>query len=160
MPKEPISVEEQLRLIELEERKQALESRKLGDELARIQLGKLKMEAESVRHNKETGQKNALEAIAARDEMRRRCNHRTGGQGAEAIAFGQGDEERPTCIGAQVFLDETIRLMCGRCGDECRSNDPDRAKWAKWVQLWKHSVNKQMMVIGGLKVRKQPEVTV
>lgn len=155
-----LSIEEQLKRLELEERTQALESRKIQDELARLQLTGLKQEAETKRNNKARGIEDAKKANEARLEMRRRCNHHTGGHGAEAVAFGQGDEERPTCIGAQIFLDERIRLTCQRCGDDCYSDDPDRQKWAKWVGLWKHSINKQMMVIGGLKVAKQPQVAV
>ncbi len=92
--------------------------------------------------------------------MQARCNHRTGGAGAEAIAFGQGDEKRPTCIGAQVFLDDRVRLTCQRCGDECWSDEKNREKWAYWVGLWKQSINQQMMVVGGLKVKRAPELTV
>jgi len=149
----------ELEQLEIEERRQALESRKLQDELARMQLAGLRQEVETKTSNKERGAKDAKQAIEDRDALRARCNHHTGGHGAEAIAFGQGDEDRPTCIGAQVFLDDRIRLTCQRCGDVCWSDDADRQKWSRWVGLWKHSINKQMMVIGGLKVTKQPQLT-
>ncbi|HWH59297.1 MAG TPA: hypothetical protein VN682_16835 [Terriglobales bacterium] len=153
-----MTIEEQLKRIELEERQQALESRKLQDEVARIQLEALKREAETRKTNKARGVADAQKAIEDRDALRARCNHHLGGQGAMGIVSGQGDEERPTTIGAQVFLDDTIRLKCNRCGDSCLSTDPDRAKWAKWVGLWKHSFTKTMMVVGGIKTTKVAQV--
>lgn len=153
-----LSLEDQLKALELEERKQSLESKKIHDELARMQLSGLKQELETKTSNKKRGVEDAKKANEARESIRARCNHHTGGAGAEAIAFGQGDEDRPTCIGAQVMLDERIRLTCGRCNDVCWSDDPDRQRWQKWVGLWKHSINKQMMVVGGLKVQKQTQL--
>lgn len=148
MPKE-------LTELELEQ----LEAIRLQNELARMQITDLRAKVEAKTSQKARGFADAQKANEERAALRARCNHHVGGQGAEAIAFGQGDEERPFCIGAQVFLDESIRLVCGRCGDDCRSTDPDRQKWAKWVGMWKHSVNQQMMVIGGLKVTKQVAIT-
>lgn len=161
MAKEPLTELEQLdadlKKLELEERRQALESRKIQDELARLQLGNLKAELETKTNNKKRGQADAKKAIEDRLAMQARCNHHTGGEGAIAILQGQGDVERPTCIGAQQFLDDRIRLTCGRCGAECYSDDPNREKWAYWVNLWRRSINKQMMVIGGLKRTAVPQ---
>lgn len=165
MPKETqtnqpgeISLDEQLKLIELEERKQALESRKLNDELVRLQLADKRKEVETLKNNKERGRADAEKAIADLKEIQARCNHHTGGDGAYGLLQGQGDPERPTSIGAQVFLDDRIRLMCQRCRAVCWSDEPDRAKWSYWVNLWRRSVNKQMMVIGGPKQTKQPQI--
>jgi hypothetical protein len=155
-----MSVDEQLKVLELEERRQALESRKIQDELARLQLTGLKAELETKKGNKERGAADAKKAIDDLRAMQDRCNHRTGGKGALAITQGQGDTNRPTCIGAQVFLDDRIRLVCGRCRAECWSNDPDRQKWAYWVGLWKASINQEMMVVGGLKQARQPQMIV
>ena len=160
MAKEPISLEEQLKALDLEERHQALQSRKIQDELARMQLGQLKQELETKTNNKKRGAADAKRAIEDRNAMRARCNHHTGGEGAVAIMQGQGDVERPTCIGAQQFLDERIRLTCQRCGEEWFSDDKNRQRWMEGVNLWRRSINKQMMVIGGLKFTKQPQITV
>jgi hypothetical protein len=149
----------ELKRLEIEERTQALESRKIQDELARLQLGNLKQELETKRGNKERGAADAKKAIEDLHAMQARCNHHTGGKGALAIVQGQGDENRPTCIGAQVFLDDRIRLVCGRCRAECWSDDPDRQRWALWVGLWKMSINSEMMVVGGLKQNRQPQIT-
>jgi len=143
-----------LEALELEERKQALESRKIQDLLARIQLTQLQAELETKTNNKKRGQADAAAAIADLKAMQARCNHRTGGAGAIAIANGQGDVKRPTCIGGQIFLNDVMRLVCQRCRSEWWSNDPDRAKWAYAVELWKESINKEMMIIGGLKTQK------
>lgn len=137
-----------------------LEAIQLQNELTRMELTKLRQEVESATSQKKRGAADAMKANADLAARKARCNHRTGGQGAEAILFGQGDEERPYCIGAQVFLDETIRLVCGRCGADCRNTDPDQKEWARWVGMWKHSINTQMMVIGGVKVTKAPQVIV
>ena len=152
MPKERTELTE----LELEE----LEARRLQNELAREQIETLRAEREMKKGRKERGKRDAEKAIADLKAMQDRCNHRTGGAGAEAIAFGQGDEKRPTCIGAQVFLDDRVRLTCQRCRAECWSDEKNREKWAYWVGLWKQSINQQMMVVGGLKVKRAPELTV
>jgi hypothetical protein len=151
-------IELELKRLELEERQQSLESRKIQDELARLQLGNLKQELETKTNNKKRGAADAKAAIEDLKAMQARCNHHTGGEGAMAITQGQGDIERPSSIGAQQFLDDRIRLFCQRCRAECFSDDPDRQKWAYWVNLWRRSINKQMMVVGGLKIMKQQQV--
>lgn len=153
-----MTIDEQLKLIELEERKQALESRKLQDELARITLTEKRQEVETKKNNKERGMRDALDAINAAKAVKERCNHHTGGEGGIAVKNGMGDLDRPTCIGAQKFLDDRIRLTCSRCSDEWWSDDPDRARWARGVELWRKSVNKQMMVVGGLKFTRVAQV--
>jgi hypothetical protein len=147
-------IEREMKKLELERARQALESQKIQDELNRLMLEDKRRELETRTNNKKRGAEDAKKAIEDLRAQQARCNHRTGGQGAEAILLGQGDAKRPTCIGAQVFLDERIRLVCGRCRAECWSDDPDRNKWAYWVGLWKESINQQMMVIGGLKITK------
>src|ERR1700722_11829162 len=112
--------------LEMEE----LEAKKLQNELTRLQLADLRAQIDTKKGNKERGARDAKKAIEDLRAVQARCNHHTGGEGAMAITQGQGDVERPTCIGAQQFLDERIRLMCGRCRAECFSDDPDRAKWA------------------------------
>jgi hypothetical protein len=139
--------------------REELEAKRLQNELARLQLAELQMQVEQKTSNKKRGQADAKKAMEDRMAMQARCNHHTGGKGALAVALGQGDEDRPTCIGAQVFLDDRIRLTCGRCGAECWSDEPDRQKWAFWVNLWKHSINQEMMVIGGLKQTRRAEIT-
>lgn len=153
-----MSLEDQLKAIELEERKQALESRKLSDELVRLQLHDKRQEVDTRKNNKIRGAADAQKAIDDLRAVQSRCNHHTGGDGAMAIVSGQGDLERPTCIGAQMFLNDRIRLTCSRCRSEWFSDDPDRAKWAYAVGLWKRSINKQMMVVGGLKFTKVAQV--
>lgn len=153
-----LSLDDQLKLIEVEERKQALESRKLSDELVRLQLDDKRKEVESRKNNKVRGAADAKKAIDDLHAVQARCNHHTGGDGAMAIVSGQGDVERPTCIGAQMFLNDRIRLSCGRCRSEWFSDDPDRQKWAYAVGLWRRSINKQMMIIGGLKFTKVAQV--
>jgi hypothetical protein len=135
-----------------------LEAVRLQNELARMQLADLKAQVETKTNNKKRGKADAERAMADRKEVQNRCNHHTGGKGAEAVHWGQGDEDRPFCIGAQVFLDDRIRLTCGRCLSECWSDDPDRERWRVWVGMWKKSINQEMMVVGGLKITKRPTI--
>ena len=153
-----MSLEDQLKQLEIEERKQLLESRKIQDELTMIQLTEKKRELETIKNNKARGKADAERAIAELKATQAQCNHHTGGEGGVAIMHGQGDIDRPTCIGAQRFLDQRIRLVCGRCRAECFSDDPDRQKWAFWVGLWRKSVNKNMMVIGGPVITRVAQV--
>lgn len=153
-----MGLEDQLKAIELEERKQALESRKLNDELVRLQLDDKRREVETKKNNKSRGMADAKKAIDDLKAVQARCNHHTGGDGAMAIVSGQGDVERPTCIGAQMFLDDRIRLVCGRCRKEWFSDMADRQEWGRAVSLWRRSINKQMMVVGGLKFTKVAQV--
>jgi hypothetical protein len=147
MPKE-------LTELELEQ----LEATRLQNELTRLQLNDLRTQVESKTAAKKRGAVDAMKANEDRKAIQSRCNHHTGGKGALAITQGQGDEDRPTCIGAQVFLDDRIRFTCQRCNAECWSDDPDRQKWAYWVNLWRHSINTEMMVIGGLKQARRVEI--
>src|SRR5271165_6368201 len=148
------NIELELKQLELEEKRADVEAKKIRMELDRWELGNLKQQLEMKTSNKKRGQADALKAIEDLKAVQERCNHHTGGHGPTAILQGQGDPERPTCIGAQQFLDDRIRLTCQRCRAVCWSDDPDRAKWAYWVNLWRKSINKQMMVIGGLKMKK------
>src|SRR5579883_634063 len=116
-------IEREMKKLELERARQALESQKIQDELNRLML------------EEKRGAEDAKKAIEDLRAQQARCNHRTGGQGAEAILLGQGDAKRPTCIGAQVFLDERIRLVCGRCRPNALADEYLSNKWAYWVGL-------------------------
>lgn len=163
MAKEPLTEQEQLDLdikkIEYEERKQTLESKKIQDELARIQLSEKKQELETKKNNKERGKEDARRAIEDRKKIQGICNHHTGGEGAFAIMQGQGDPERPTCMGAMQFLDQSFMVFCQRCFKEWRSTD-EPVKWAEGANLWRRSINKQMMVIGGSVQSKVAQIPV
>lgn len=153
-----MSLDDQLKAIELEERKQLLESRKIQDELTLIQLTEKRRELETIKNNKARGKKDAELAIEELKRVQAQCNHHTGGDGGIAIMHGQGDIDRPTCIGAQKFLDQRIRLVCARCRTEWWSDDPDRARWNVAVGLWRKSINKHPMVIGGPVISKVAQV--
>lgn len=148
-----------IKKLEYEERKQTLESKKITDELARIQLSEKKQELETKRNNKERGVADTEKAIADRKRIQQVCNHHTGGEGALAITQGQGDIDRPTSMGAMQFLDQSFMVFCQRCFKEWRSTD-EPAKWAEGANLWRRSINKQMMVIGGLVHTKAAQIPV
>lgn len=156
------SVEEQMKALELEERKQALESRKLQDELARLQLSDLKAQVETKANNKKRGAADAKKAIEDRKAGRARCNHHLGGDGALAVVYGQGDMERPTCISGIQFTDQSIRLACNRCGQPWHSNFPngndEYGPFAEGVALFRKSLFKMIAIVGGVVVTKQPQV--
>lgn len=154
MPKEPIE------LTELE--KEELEAKRLQNEIARLQLSDLRAQAETKTNNKKRGAIDAMKANADRKEQQRRCNHHLGGDGALAIVYGQGDEERPTCISGIQFTDQSIRLRCNRCGKPWRSDVPNGddyyGPWAEGVALFRKSLFKMIARVGGIIVAKQPEI--
>ena len=158
MAKEQIepSVDEQLKALELEERKQALESKKIQDELARIQLTQARQELETKRSNKERGKIDAEKAIADLKSMQSRCNHHVGGEGPLAVTMGQGDLERPTCVSGIQFTNEQLMLRCNRCGKKWRNNIPNgddfHGPWVEGVQLFRKSQFKTIATVGGIKV--------
>ena len=157
----------ELELLELEERKQALESRKIQDELARAQLDTLKAEREMKKGNKERGKKDAEKAIADMRFQQSICNHHAGGEGVMAVTMGQGDEERPTCISGIQFTDQRILLRCNRCRKPWRSDLPEgdlhtggfHGPWAEGVNLFKKSQFKQIAIVGGRVVAHNPLLT-
>lgn len=141
-------------LTELEQ--EELEAKRLQNALARLQLAELQAQVESKTNAKKRGAIDARKAIEDMQARKARCNHHVGGKGPEAVHFGQGDEDRPFCIGGQVMLDDRIRLVCGRCGDDCWSDSPDKARWGMWSKMWRKSINQELMIVGGLKqVRQQ-----
>jgi hypothetical protein len=170
MAKEPLTEHEQMELdmkkLELEERQQALQSRKISDELAMITLTEKKQELETKKARSAKGADDAKKAIEDRRRIQGICNHHTGGEGAMAIAQGQGDPERPTSMGAMQFLDQSIMVFCQRCFKEWHSDVPSGdlsrgiGPWGEGVQLWRRSINKQMAVVGGLVQPKAAQLPV
>jgi hypothetical protein len=156
-----MSLDEQLKLLEIEERKQALESRKLQDELNRLQLGDLRAQVETKKINKERGAMDAKEAIEKLREQQGRCNHHVGGEGALAVVYGQGDMDRPTAISGIQFTDSSMILRCNRCGKKWNSKLPKGDEWfGPWmegVELFKKSQFKQIAIVGGLQVKSQAQ---
>lgn len=154
-----LSLDEQLKALELEERKQALESRKLQDELARLQLNDLRQQHEQKKHNKERGIKDAKEAIEARKAVQNRCNHHVGGKGAAAIVNGQGDLKRETAVGGIKFTDGSILLRCQRCGKPWNSEIPNGDEyhgiWEEGLRLFQDSMFKEIAVVGGRQVARR-----
>lgn len=153
--KELAALQAEEKRLELEERKQALESKKLHDELARLELAEKRKEVESRKAQKERGQRDAGMAMQERRNVQAVCNHHTGGEGGIAVARGMGDVDRPTSMGAQQFLDGSFRVFCQRCFKEWHSSCPNGNEqygpWSEGARLWQKSVNKQIMVVGGLK---------
>lgn len=157
-----LSIDEQLKALDLEERKEALEARKLQNELNRLQLADLRAQNETKVNNKKRGAADAKKAMEDRKAEQARCNHHLGGEGALAVVYGQGDEERPTCISGIQFTDKSIRLRCGRCGKPWCSKYPNGndefGPWAEGVALFRKSLFKMIAIVGGVVVEKQPQV--
>lgn len=147
--------------LEIEERKQSLESKKIQDELNRIQLGDRRQELETKINNKAQGRASAEKANEDREAKQAICNHHVGGEGGLAVHNGQGDLDRPTCIGGIQFLDESIMLFCQRCGDTWRSTDAP-ARWAAGIRLFQKTQNKQapISVVGGVKQTQKASLLV
>ena len=162
LTKEQMELEE--KRLELEERKQALESKKVADELARIQLAEKKQELDTKLNAKRRGKEDAEQAIRERAHVQAICNHHTGGEGGIAIMNGQGDTDRPTCIGGIQFLDDSIELTCNRCFKKWNSAYPNGSAeknygpWQEGVNLWKKSVNKQIAIVGGPKKTRVTQI--
>lgn len=162
----------ELKKVEIAERKAKLleqeadiEWKKTQAELGRIQLGEKRQELETRQRNKERGKAEQQKAEADIKAMQGTCNHHTGGEGGTDIRYGQGDMNRPACLGGIQFVDGTIRLRCLRCGKTWRSNMPNGSahlpggtyngefvgNWAEGIALWKNNQNKTMSVVGGIK---------
>lgn len=156
------SIDEQLKALELQERAEALEARKLQNELARLQLTDLRAQAETKANNKKRGVEDAKQAMESRKAEQSRCNHHLGGEGALAVTYGQGDMERPTCISGIQFTDKSILLRCNRCGRKANSKFPngneEYAPFPEMVDLFRKSLFKMIAIVGGVVIEKQPQV--
>lgn len=149
----------ELELLEIEQRKAALEAQRIDTELKMLQLGKLRQEVETAKNNKERGKADAAKAIADEKERMDRCNHHLGGEGALAVAYGQGDMERPTAISGIQFTDQNTLFRCNRCGKKWSQEKPQGdghrfGPWLEGVRLFSKSQFKQIAVVGGLVVKK------
>jgi hypothetical protein len=120
-----LTVEEELKALELEERKQALESKKIQDELARAQLDELRQKNDEAKRKKQIGAATVESANADRKRIQAMCNHHMGGQGASAIVNGQGDLRRDPSVGTQVLPNGVVVIHCVRCHKEWRTGDKD-----------------------------------
>jgi hypothetical protein len=139
--------------LEIEERKQALESKKLQDELARIQLDEKKQELQTKKDQKVRGKADAEKAMRDRQAVQDICNHRQGGRGADgAVRNGQGDTRQPPCVGGIQFLDDSYMVCCVRCHQEWRSTDAPEY-WMEGFKLFQES-GLRLGVVGGPKVIK------
>ena len=155
-----LRLDRELKEIELEERKLALESKKVSDELARLELDEKKTQLDSKKNSKLKGQRNAAKVIAELQAMQAVCNHHCGGDGEIGIKMGQGDLNRPACLGGIQFLSGVIKLSCLRCGKTYWSDMPNGGNrnnktigtWAEGLALWRQNQNKVLSVVGGLKV--------
>ena len=150
----------ELKQIEIAERKQALQDRKDEAEIRSLDLVDKRAAHESKKNSKARGKRTQESAAASMAQTRAGCNHHVGGDGAVGIQTGQGDLNRPSCLGGIQFLDGTIRLRCLRCGQPWRSNMPNggdyngeqHGPWNEGVTLWRNNQNKTFSVVGGLKV--------
>ena len=157
----------ELKQLEIAERKQALQDRKDEAEMRSLDLVKKRADFDSDQRRqsrtKKTQEANQADVQAAQS----RCNHRCGGDGATAIATGQGDPERKTCIGGIQFVSGSIKLFCERCPANWWSDLPNGGErnnrqcgtWNEGVTLWRQSHNKVFAVVGGLRVEKTSVAT-
>lgn len=115
---------EEMLALEIEERKQAIESRKISDELARIELSEKKQALDTRKNAKTVAARDAMKADADRRAIQGRCNHHLGGEGAMALLNGAGDMDRKPCVSGTKLPGEVVRIDCNRCGREWFSNKP------------------------------------
>jgi hypothetical protein len=110
--------------LEIEERKQAIESKKISDELARIELAEKKQVLDTRKNAKVIAARDAMKADADRRAIQARCNHHLGGEGAMALLNGAGDMDRKPCVSGTRLPGDIVRIDCNRCSKEWFSNKP------------------------------------
>ena len=111
--------------LEIAERKQALEDRKIQAELTSIELAEKKQQLETRKNSKALQARDAMKADADRKSIQTRCNHHMGGEGAMALLNGAGDPARKPCVSGTKLPGDVVRLDCNRCGKEWMSNKPN-----------------------------------
>ena len=102
------------------------EQKRLDIELKKLELEE-RLETQTKRKNKRLELKREFDAkmraiavaLAQREMAQRRCNHKKGGLGVEAVINGQGTDENYALLKHQLS-DKTWFVQCQRCGAEWR----------------------------------------
>lgn len=111
----PVEVEAELKALELESRRLAVQEQKLNLEDIQQRLDERQLKRETIRSTSITNGA-TLKQISANDVAnQKRCNHKKGGNGVNGIIGGQGDSPDYAVI-KHTFCNGDMWVRCQRCG--------------------------------------------
>jgi len=110
-------LEQQEKELELAERREALEARKLENAKLRREADKSRMDMENeAARNKSKGE--ALRSQRPENkhkEIRRTCNHHMGGKDRDSLIAGRGNTSKDYCVTKTKLPTGDVMIRCQRC---------------------------------------------
>lgn len=94
-----------------------LEMKQLDLEIKRETVSKIKAQRATQLELSRSKRLATLQFLANREANQRRCNHRKGGRGPDAVMRGVGDDPL-YCVINHALPDGGIMVLCQRCGKE------------------------------------------
>lgn len=114
---EAAALDLEARKLELEYKKQEMEYRAIDMKIKKDQLAKLEAQYNTAINNARSRNLATLQFLANREANQKRCNHRKGGRGPDAVMRGIGDDSNRSIIHHKL-PDGGIMVLCQRCGKE------------------------------------------
>src|SRR5581483_7940833 len=108
-------MELEIKRLELEAKKLEVQEKKANLQYLRERLDERELRRENIRQRSITNGQ-TLQQLAAADRLSQsRCNHRKGGNGAEGVVTGQGDDSQYAVL-KHTFCNGDTWVRCLRCG--------------------------------------------
>lgn len=108
---------DELAALEVEQKRQEIEYRKMDMIVKKDQVAKIKAEYDSKLEAFRMKNQSTLNLLAQRASQQANCNHRKGGRGAEGVMRGQGDDAMYAVIKHKMPINDFM-VLCTRCGKE------------------------------------------
>lgn len=113
--KDVVVTKQTLQEMELELKQLEISAKKAELEDLKERLAERQMKRENKEQRSKTNGATLKQNKQINDSAQKRCNHRKGGNGAEGVVGGKGDDPQ-YCVMKHMFCNQDIWVRCLRCG--------------------------------------------